>query len=159
MVVSAGKRIIADILDQGTYVPALTAATTNPTLGSGSSQTGWWKRVDDLIIGGGQIKFGTSGVAAGSGTYYVSLPFLVSSTFMIASSSTAGGHAVGLIWMRDNSAPAADGGLMQIDGTADKCFMEDMTTGGIVNNAAPWIWAASDVINFNFFYQADPSVL
>lgn len=156
----AGQDLIAVVFDQGFYTPQLLAATTNPTLGAGAVQTGWWKRLDTLIIGGAKIQFGTSGVVAGSGTYYVTLPpFAADTAIMYATATTGGGSPLGHCWLRDASPVAADGGLCQLDSTADRVFMEDIASGAIVNNASPWTWAASDVINVSFIYHADPNTL
>jgi hypothetical protein len=62
------------------YTPVLTATTTNPTLGTGSSATGAYARVQNLIVYNFQILFGSSGVNAGSGNYKVSLPVTSNAT-------------------------------------------------------------------------------
>lgn len=56
------------------YTPTLTASTTNPTLGSGSSATGYYKRLGHRVEGYATIQFGSAGVAAGSGYYGLLLP-------------------------------------------------------------------------------------
>ncbi len=56
------------------HTPVLTAATTNPTLGSGSVQQGRYLPVGKMVIYRFLIQFGSSGAAAGSGRYRVSLP-------------------------------------------------------------------------------------
>ncbi len=56
------------------YTPALTATTTNPTLGTGSVATGRYFQFGKFVIANFAIKFGTSGTNAGSGAYRVSLP-------------------------------------------------------------------------------------
>ena len=55
------------------YTPVLTAST-NPTLGTGSTQFGQYARIQDLIVYRFLIRFGTSGVNAGAGNYLISLP-------------------------------------------------------------------------------------
>jgi hypothetical protein len=62
------------------YTPVLTATTTNPTLGTGSSATGAYARIQNLIVYNFQILFGTSGVVAGVGDYRVSLPVTANAT-------------------------------------------------------------------------------
>lgn len=57
-----------------TYTPALTALTTNPTLGAGSSQLGSYSLSGKIMTGAFFVAFGTSGSAIGSGAYMVSLP-------------------------------------------------------------------------------------
>jgi hypothetical protein len=159
MVVTAGLLGLAEILDQGTYVPTLTASTTNPTLGTGGNltQAGWWKRVDDLIIGGALIRFGTTAPAAGSGTYYISLPFAANTAFHAASDSTGLGSALGIGGLRDNSVPTADLCQVQLAAAGNTVMMRSTT--GTVTAGGPWAWAASDALSVNFVYQADPAAL
>jgi len=57
----------------GTYTPSLDGATTNPTLGTGSVQTGRFFRMGTLAVVHVYIGFGTSSVS-GSGAYEVTLP-------------------------------------------------------------------------------------
>jgi len=56
------------------YTPVLTAATTNPTLGTGGGMAGRYIQVGKLVTYWFNITFGTSGAAAGSGAYTISLP-------------------------------------------------------------------------------------
>jgi hypothetical protein len=55
------------------YTPVLTA-TTNPTLGTGSTATGSYARVQNLIVYKYFVQFGTSGISVGTGNYKISLP-------------------------------------------------------------------------------------
>lgn len=54
------------------YTPALTAATTNPTLGN-STLTGYYVRYDNMYLVQIALTIGSTFVV-GSGTYYLSLP-------------------------------------------------------------------------------------
>lgn len=54
------------------YTPALTASTTNPTLGN-STITGYYVRYDNLYLVQISLVIGNTFVV-GSGTYYLSLP-------------------------------------------------------------------------------------
>jgi hypothetical protein len=56
------------------YTPALTAATTNPTLGTASRASGGYTKQGKTVNFWFAIVFGTSGFTAGSGAYRVSLP-------------------------------------------------------------------------------------
>ena len=72
---SSWSAIIAPAFGAGTsWTPVLTGTTTNPTLGTGSSQTGTWFRMGRLVVAFGRVLFGTSGAAAGSGNLNLSLP-------------------------------------------------------------------------------------
>ena len=60
------------------YTPALTAVTTNPTLGTGSFQGGSYQLLQKRAFVEGAIYFGSSGAAAGTGNYRISVPSAVS---------------------------------------------------------------------------------
>jgi hypothetical protein len=129
------------------FTPVLTATTTNPTLGSGSVVAGrytlWGGKFCTYM---GMITFGTSGVGAGSGQYLISLP---------VAAVGAGGGIPGIISgsaiVRDNSAvDIRNGNSFLIPGATTLSLI-----GGdaIVTNAVPWIWAASDYMNWNITYE------
>lgn len=126
-----------------TWTPALTASTTNPTLGTGSSQTGRYGRVNKLVYGQGQISFGTSGAAAGSGFYYTSLPVTAQSS----------GLLVGTFQIYDSSATASYFGFLVSD-TTSRCLLYYNNPASVVTNAAPFTWAASDFVRVQFYYEA-----
>lgn len=127
-----------------TWTPALTASTTNPTLGTGSVITGRYARIQKTIFGNVTILFGTSGVAAGTGFYYVSLPFT-------AQSATP---PVGSGWLLDNSASLLRQVEVTLDSTSRVALWLDNTTNFAVAATNPWTWAASDQIRFQFTYEA-----
>lgn len=58
----------------GSPTTILTASTTNPTLGTGSSAVAAYKQVGNVVHFRIEVVCGTSGVAAGSGTYQFLLP-------------------------------------------------------------------------------------
>lgn len=57
------------------WTPQLTAVTTNPTLGTGGFNRGFFYEIFDQIYAWGEFRFGTAGTNAGSGIYSMSLPF------------------------------------------------------------------------------------
>lgn len=126
-----------------TWTPALTASTTNPTLGTGSSQTGRYGRVNKSVYGTGQISFGTSGVAAGSGFYYVSLPVQAQTL----------GQIVGTWQGYDSSAASVYFGFLVTD-TTQRVVLYYNNPASVITNAAPWTWAASDFIRVQLAYEA-----
>ena len=56
------------------YVPALTASTTSPSLGTGGTLVGKYYKIFDQVYVWGEFRFG-SGASVGSGIYRISLPF------------------------------------------------------------------------------------
>jgi hypothetical protein len=134
-----------------TFTPALTAVTTNPTLGTGSVQNGRYVQAGKLIRGHGFIRFGTAGTAAGSGTYSVSLPVAAETSFLIANATGGLGSSIGGFHVRDNSAPAWRLGSVQLATTTTAILLLDNTI--VVNSGGPWPWAPSDSLTYFFGYE------
>lgn len=133
------------------YTPILTATTTNPTLGTGSSSVGSYARIQNFIFYRFVITFGTSGVNAGVGTYRISLPVAASGTTnftenplgtTLFTDSSLGGNYFCSAWISDvnNLSPIYQTGF-----------------NGSVNNigaANPVIPAANDVLSGFVTYRA-----
>ena len=126
-----------------TWTPALTASTTNPTLGTGSSQTGRYGRINKIVVGQGQVSFGTAGVAAGNGFYFVSAPV----NFLTI------GAIVGTWQGFDSSASASYFGFLVSD-TATRAVLYYNNPASVISNSTPWTWAASDFIRVQYSYEA-----
>jgi hypothetical protein len=124
-----------------TWTPALTATTTNPTLGTGGSTTGRWGRVQKIVVGHAQITFGTAGTAAGSGLYYVSTP---------TTAQNAGNMPVG-VWTTYDGTATWQTGILQLD-TSNRFRL--MYGGTFVSNTTPWAWGTNDQIWLSFTYEA-----
>lgn len=133
------------------YTPTLTASTSSPTLGTGSSATGAYMRAGKLVIGRARVAFGTSGTAAGSGSYRVSLP----------ATATAVGQTSAITSVRifDSSANAIATPVAVVG--ASGAYLEfqypaSWPSGAFtsVTNSAPWTWAASDWLELAFVYEA-----
>ncbi len=129
------------------WTPVLTATTTNPTLGTGSSVAGKYLKVGKLVTAQFSITFGTSGVNAGNGIYRVSLP--VTATIFTGSFDTVG---IGNLF--DSSAGAL---YTMTPVMISTTFFELYYTGTSVyyaQNSSPMTWAASDKITGTLTYQA-----
>ena len=133
---------ILAVLDAGqwaSYTPALTAATSDPTLGSGSSVAGRWTRIGNMAIVQATITFGTSGAAAGSGVYRVSLPFTV------GASATLGGGS-GFCYdanLFDTYSVMPEPIAGQAYATM---FLTASLTAGAVAHNVPFGWTNNDLI-------------
>lgn len=111
-----------------TYTPALTADTTNPTLGSGSIAYGRYKQNGKEVKCQFVIRFGSSGRNKGSGQYSVSLP-VTAAAVPSGLTSVMVGH--GGLWRAYN-------GLDLIGAHPEVWFYVDPSSGnhvGIVGNA------------------------
>lgn len=123
------------------YTPTLTATTTNPTLGTGPTQSGRWSQFGKLVTGQASIIFGTS-PTAGSGTYLVLLPAAVASSLVI----------VGNFMVFDSSGSTWRAGSIQ-QGASNTTAVLVMGGGNLITDASPWVWAASDEIRYSFMYE------
>lgn len=152
MAITSGSiALAADVVQAPTtYVPTLTAATTNPTLGTGSTQAGFYYRLGDWIIGEARIRFGSSGAAAGTGLYAISLPVAANATFHNIGGGTGIASPIGSGALRDNSIPSASRPCVPYLQTATTARM--LTGNGNVDDAVPWIWAINDALNIQFMY-------
>lgn len=146
-----------------TFTPVLSATTTHPTLGTGVETMGRYFIVPltddyiDLCYLTAGIQFGTSGAAAGSGTYFLEIPPALDPEIYREAD-------VGLMplegWWRASDSSAAAGskiahgpcyltalfnGLAQTANTLGTAVMSlSGSTADTVTNAAPWTWANTD---------------
>ena len=128
-----------------TWTPALTASTTNPTLGTGSTATGRYGRINKTVFGNCRVFFGTAGANAGSGFYFVSLPI---------TAQAAGNLVAGSGYVKDASTGLVRHVSVAIDSTSRVgLYLEDQINYA-VSSTNPWTWAASDQIQFSFEYEA-----
>lgn len=133
------------------FTPVLTASTTNPTLGTGSSRVGYYRYIGPKLVWFTvDITFGTSGVNAGSGIYSVSLPLPASASTILHS-----GNIYGSI----NDDSTGDNNVVSSGISSDLTHMTmyfwDPTSISVqtVHNNAPFTWAANDAIQFSGIYE------
>ena len=125
-----------------TYVPALTASVTNPTLGAGATITGRYLIVGKLCQVNVKINMGGAGFAAGSGTYRVSIPL-----------AGSGDRYCGSVLCYDNSTGTARLGIVETDvaNTRVNLFTDSATAR--VSDTVPFAWAQSDLLQLDFWYE------
>ena len=129
------------------HVPSLTVVSgTNPTMGSGSSNQGHYTYMSGSIVYSFAIRFGTSGAAAGSGSYVVAIPVAGALPF-----TSAIHPAVGTLQLADNSAGTFATGTCFVDASSPSRLVL-VTTAGPVTNASPWVWASSDYLSGTITY-------
>lgn len=135
------------------YVPVLSATTTPPALGSGSTrQEGWWTSMGRRITGSAVFRFGTSGMSQGQGSYTVSLP--VPAAFPPQQSGGLGiATPCGIATLRRND-PLGDSLPAVAYFTSSTTIVLVHPGGGNVNNVDPWPWASLDAIAVLFDYIA-----
>jgi hypothetical protein len=140
----------------GVYTPTLTATTTNPTLGTSSSTSGKWCRIGDFVFATGDIRFGTAGTAAGSGTYQISLPFR-SATPQKATTDSVEGHWRATTTLAGSTSFNTNDLLIQTGVsvmTAKYSLTYPTGTDTFVTHNTPFAWAANHRISFTVIYEA-----
>jgi hypothetical protein len=135
-----------------TYTPALTSSGTQPVLGTGSEATGKYVRINKFVAGYFEIRFGTSGINAGTGNYFVSLPITAA-----RSSGDFWELNLGMASFSDSST--GNDYYMKLN-FASSTTMYLYYMGAFNGNlaalgaAAPVAMATSDRITGQFFYEA-----
>lgn len=128
------------------YAPSFTGAVSDPSVGSDGHVLGRWKPVGPrTIVTEIDILFGTSGVSAGSGRYFISTPFTVS-----ARSITA---ATGACFMFD-AGTANRAGIVNVSSDGGSFFITN-TPNGDVGSGTPHAWGAGDAIRFTIITEID----
>lgn len=144
-----GQVLTAAIMNQigaawESYTPTLTATTTNPTLGTGSTRTGAYTQIQKKVFFYAEIGFGTAGTAAGTGTYLISLPITGRLAYGIIGSS----------WIYDASANRIETGVVRMNNTTTVYLYQTATTTYQTQAGQPWAWGASDALFICGTYEA-----
>jgi hypothetical protein len=126
------------------WTPTLTAVTTSPTMGTGAVRTGTYEQVGKRVTARGTVKFGTSGSAAGSGIYEVSLP--------VTARSLSPGRQQGSATAFSHAGDFVDGTVFIESGATTKARLSIDST--VVTNSFPWTWANGDQLDFTITYEA-----
>ena len=129
------------------WTPVLTAATTSPTLGTGGGggASGRYAQDGKRVEGDAVLQFGTTGVAAGSGSYTVSLPVAAATTLPFA--------VLGTWYAYDSSVGTLTTGVLSRNSSTLGQFIAQKTEG-VMSHISPWAWATGDVIIVHFSYEA-----
>jgi hypothetical protein len=138
------------------HTPTLTASTTNPTLGTGSVQWGRYCKVGTTVVYQGLVKFGTSGINVGSGTYWFSLPVAAATGTHplgrrlvgagLATDSSNGNAIPARAWIFDSEA-ATKFRLYGQNIAADQYST-------VAFNTANYAWAINDSFEWHITYEA-----
>ncbi len=141
------------------YSPVLTAAATDPVLGTGAVNRAFYYRIFNQVYVWGELRWGSSGASFGSGPYILTLPFpaagiLVPST-VIGSSPCIGN---GMIW--DDSTAAGRQACSVHLRTANQIWFGNKMVSGVGSREAgiggPISWAVNDGIFWSARYQKVP---
>jgi len=97
------------------WTPGLFAATTNPTLGTGSAQIGSFLQMGKWFFVRATITFGSSGVVAGSGAYGINALPLTLRALTNDRQILYGNYAIGGGNFYDVMAVASNGGVTSMN--------------------------------------------
>jgi len=148
------------------YTPTFITQGTQPNIGSGGSVLGEYIDNMGVIMGSAIVTFFGSGIAAGTGEYGISLPFLVDNSFHSVGSalnSTPGSFSViGEGFVYDASASSTSGSVaidcVTFGGVSyarmlTEAFTSPAKTSRFVRDAMPITVAADDRFIINFLYK------
>ena len=122
------------------YTPAWTAYTGTPSLGNGTI-TGRYCKVGKMVIATVSLTFGSTTSAAGTSTWYISLPIM----------SAGLGHGV---WVAFESGVKYYTGILQVSTGATRVNSFFTPDGqGYFSATRPHTWKANDYLNFTAIYQ------
>lgn len=127
------------------YTPTLTASTTSPT---NWTQTGYYMQAGKLVHVKGTLTAGGS-MTKGTGTYRIALPVNASTTLANAVCNST-------VNIFDSSANIAwSTAFAWIANTAYVQLQYAHGAASVdVTDTTPWTWAANDIIQFAFIYEA-----
>ena len=126
------------------YTPTLTASTTNPTLGTGSTAEGFYCQIGKSVFWRANITFGTASVNAGSGFYFISLPVTAKAAGFLT--------PMGSFVAEDVSTGTRYMGAAAYDNTTRVAMQRN--AAGAFQATDPMTWAASDYIRIQGVYEA-----
>lgn len=132
------------------YTPVLTATTTNPTLGTGSIAVARYTRRYGVVHYQGLIQFGTSGAAAGTGDYRISLP--------VTANTSISSRRLGVLNVLDSSAGhTCLATIYQASSTTMAALFANtwpLGNANYVGASQPMAFANGDAIEFTATYEA-----
>lgn len=136
------------------YTPTLTGATSNPSLGTGGTVTGSYRREGTTLYFRGKVTFGTGG-GGGSGGYRVSLPSGV---------TAVSGHDQIIKGRGYDSSAGLTAELTPLTGATDGVALDRLVlayvatppTLALVTSTAPYTWASGDTIQWNGTLEVVP---
>ncbi len=131
------------------YTPELTASSTDPTLGTGSTQQGRYMITEQgLVVYRFFFQFGSSGVSGGSGEYRISAPVEFS-----ASDPTNAYVSVGQATLFDWSVSGHKELAHVHTGSGSDYFVMYVDDATVWHNN-PFTWAADDRFGGTIVYEA-----
>lgn len=130
------------------FTPTLTAATTNPSMGTGAIRNGWYTYLPGPSVQYTWfIQYGSTSVNIGSGNYFISLPVTAALPF-----GTSVHSSVGIIQVADSSPTTIRPGSCFVPGNNPTVIGMITSDGSIVSHSTPWTWGAGDYFSGSIVY-------
>lgn len=127
------------------YTPALTASGSNPTMGSGASATGRYVQIGKLVHFYANVAFGSSGAAAGSGDYRISLP---------VNAAAASNTIVGSGWLFDAAGVGVRTFVVEIGAAGYVHMRLDSSGTALISATSPMTPGNGDTYRVAGTYEA-----
>jgi len=143
--IAASKTSIGTFTDWTGFTPTWTTSGTNPAIGSGTIG-GRYTQIGNIVMG--QIAITMAGdTTYGNAAWLLTLPVAVG-----GSSLAVQGNA--MCYDNDVSKRYMNSQVVKDVGDVISIFRLQSDGGSSVQAAVPFVWAASDVLNVDFFYEA-----
>lgn len=133
----------------GAFAAVLQADTTDPNLGTGGSSEGYYATIAELVFVWVRFEFGTSS-NPGNGAYFMELPVEAAQVQPVLGFGQNIGH--GLAGDLDNTANRRTVVAELLAQGPPSTVRWRYSAAGNVSNAAPFTWAAGDVLTSQMFY-------
>ena len=150
---------VQTLADEDAYTPVLTAATTNPNIGSTGTISGYWARNGHKIDFWVAIAMSGTGFSAGSGLYSITLPFPADLSAMVANAASGGrGGQLGAGTYRAGDTPATNSRIVTVQlATASTVYLIQPSMVAITSTTTG-LTSGTELI-FQGSYIADPAGL
>lgn len=141
-----------------TYIPVLTALTTNPNLGTTGQITGFHYTILDIVVSWGFFRFGGAGINSGESTYLVTIPFVADNSLRAAADSGDGIHLGSGIVRDESNTSARQTCIVQLRDTSHIQFNLEagQTTSRAVSGTSggiPIVFADGDAVAWGIRYK------
>jgi hypothetical protein len=140
---------IVSLEDQWTaYTPDISAGGGSPTVGTGATVVGWYKKNGRTVTAVGRVVFGTS-LSLGTGGTFFSLPFTsanrantvwTGTAKFTDVSATSSGHFIAVCILANNASVMS--------------FFGAQATSQQLTGTTPFTWVATDTIQWEITYEA-----